>query len=31
VDYSDLQINEGTGNITLTEVELPVVGMVGLS
>lgn len=31
VDYSDLQINEGTGNITLTEVELPVVGTVVLS
>lgn len=30
-DYSDLQINKGTANITLSEVEIPVVGMVVLS
>lgn len=30
-DYSNLQVNKGTVNITLTEVELPVVGMVVLS
>ncbi|QHI73884.1 hypothetical protein Ami3637_02855 [Aminipila terrae] len=30
-DYSNLQVNKGTVNITLTDVELPVVGMVVLS